>query len=98
MADAFRDVMVYQRAMAEVADAVADGDLTQNVEPHSAADMLGTSFKKMIGNLRDLVGELQGSAHSLADASAQLGTAAGQTGSAVTWAAAFVQTQVRISG
>jgi methyl-accepting chemotaxis protein len=83
MAVAFREVMAYQRAMADVADTVADGDLTRNIEPQSARDVLGTSFKRMIANLRDLVGQVQESAVSLANTSAQLGSAAAQTGSAV---------------
>jgi methyl-accepting chemotaxis protein len=79
----FRRAITYLRGMAEVADAMADGDLTRSVEPHSARDVLGTSFKKMISSLRDLVGQVQESAVSLAETSAQLGSAAAQTGSAV---------------
>ena len=79
----FRRAIAYLKGMAEVADAMAEGDLTRTVEPQSARDGLGTSFKKMILNLRDLVGQVQASAISLADTSAQLGSAASQTGAAV---------------
>jgi hypothetical protein len=54
----------YLRGVMEVAAAMADGDLTQNVEPKSARNGLGTSFKKMIANLRELVGQVQASAIS----------------------------------
>ena len=77
-AAAFRRAIMYLRSMAEVADAMAEGDLTRTVEPQSARDGLGTAFKKMIANLRDLVGQVPGSALSLADTSAQLGDAAAQ--------------------
>ena len=46
-----RRAIAYLRGMAEVADAMADGDLTRTVEPQSARDGLGTSFKQMITNL-----------------------------------------------
>jgi methyl-accepting chemotaxis protein len=83
VAEAFRRMIAYQRAMADVADAMADSDLTTDVTPKSERDHLGTSFKRMIANLRDLVSQVQESAVSLADTSAQLGSAAAQTGSAV---------------
>ena len=83
MADVFREMIAYLGGMAEVADVISNGDLTRTVEPRSPRDALGTSFKKMISNLRELVGQVQSSAISLADTSAQLGSAAAQTGSAV---------------
>ena len=39
----FRRAIAYLRGMAEVADAMAEGDLTRTVEPQSARDGLGTS-------------------------------------------------------
>jgi methyl-accepting chemotaxis protein len=58
-ADAFRAMIGYQRGMAEVARAVAAGDLTHTVEPKSERDELGTAFRSMIADLRVLVGAVQ---------------------------------------
>ena len=44
MADAFRSLITYQREVAEVAEAMAQGDLTQSIEPKSAKDILGTGL------------------------------------------------------
>jgi signal transduction histidine kinase len=59
MALSFRSMIVYQQDMARVANAIAQGDLTQNVEPKSGADLLGNAFRRMSDNLRQLVSELQ---------------------------------------
>ena len=59
MAGAVRDMIAYQQDMARVAHAIAQGDLTQNVEPKSPADQLGVAFQHMIGNLRTLVWQLE---------------------------------------
>jgi methyl-accepting chemotaxis protein len=82
-AAALRRAIAYLRGIAEVADAMAEGDLTRSVEPKSPRDGLGVAFKGMISNLRELVGQVQSSAISLAETSAQLGSAAAQAGSAV---------------
>ena len=83
MADAFRDVMAYQRALAEVADAMADGDLGHDVKPSSEHDILGIAFARMHTSLRELVAQVQQTASGLAETSAHLGAAAKQTGMAV---------------
>ena len=59
MAVSFRSMIAYQQDMARVANAIAQGDLTQNVEPKSEADLLGNAFRRMSDNLRQLVSELQ---------------------------------------
>jgi signal transduction histidine kinase/ActR/RegA family two-component response regulator len=59
MAEAFREMVTYQQTMARVANAMSQGDLSQDVEPKGAADVLGTSFQRMIANLRALVGQLE---------------------------------------
>jgi signal transduction histidine kinase len=43
--------------MARVAHAIARGDLSQDVEPKSEQDVLGTAFRQMSANLRLLVGQ-----------------------------------------
>lgn len=84
MASAFRDMVAYQREMADVASAMADGDLTSDIRPQSERDVLGRSFQRMTVNLRQFVGEVQHSAESLAEASTVLGGAAEHTSAAVT--------------
>ena len=41
MADAFRGMIAYQRAMAAAANAMARGDFSQSVRPKSEWDVLG---------------------------------------------------------
>ena len=62
MAASFRGMIAHQQRMAEIANAIARGDLTQEIEPTSDADVLGNAFRQMSGNLRLLVENLR---HSL---------------------------------
>jgi signal transduction histidine kinase/DNA-binding NarL/FixJ family response regulator/HPt (histidine-containing phosphotransfer) domain-containing protein len=59
MAEAFREMIAYQQEMARVANAMAQSDLSQEVEPKETDDLLGTAFASMTRNLRTLVGELE---------------------------------------
>jgi signal transduction histidine kinase/CheY-like chemotaxis protein len=59
MAQAFGDMIGYQQAMARVANAMAQGDLSHDVEPKATRDVLGTAFQRMIANLRAQVGQLE---------------------------------------
>ncbi len=60
MAEAFRNMVHYQKEMATVATAIAAGDLSMDIEPKSPADELGSAFQQMTRNLRSMVGELEG--------------------------------------
>ena len=69
MADAFRDMIAYQQQMARAANAIATGDLTHDISPSGAEDVLGNAFQQMTRNLRRLVGDLEDAvrtAHQLA--------------------------------
>jgi signal transduction histidine kinase len=59
MADAFRDMIAYQQQMARAANAIASGDLTRDISPSGAEDVLGNAFQQMTRNLRRLVGDLE---------------------------------------
>ncbi len=72
LAESFRRMVSYQKAMADAAQSVADGDLTVEVPNHGADDLLGTAFGKMVLNLRDLVSEVTLSASLVASTSEQL--------------------------
>ncbi len=91
MAAAFGAMVEYQRGMADVARAVAEGDLSRDVRPKSEQDVLGTAFQRMTANLRHLVGEVQSSAGQLAHEASALGVNTGQTGVAAGQVAAGVQ-------
>ena len=59
MATAFREMVAYQQQMAAVANSIAKHDLTQEVEPKSDEDVLGTAFHRMSVNLRALISQLE---------------------------------------
>jgi len=59
MAAAVDDVIAYQQQMARVANAIAARDLSQEVQPKTPSDVLGSAFQRMTANLRVLVGQLQ---------------------------------------
>ncbi|MFQ5344028.1 MAG: HAMP domain-containing protein, partial [Anaerolineae bacterium] len=82
MAAAFRRVIAYNREMADIADRMAQGDLTTNVEPKSGKDVLGIAFSQMVVKLRQLVDQVQQSAQGLGATSQQLAAAAEQAGGA----------------
>jgi methyl-accepting chemotaxis protein len=91
MAGAFREMVGYQHEMAALADAIAAGDLSRDIEPKSPDDVLGHAFARMVVDLRAMVMQLQRWATGLADTSAQVGTASGQAGAAIEQVAASVQ-------
>ena len=59
MAAAVDEAIAYQQHMARVANAIALRDLSQEIQPKSASDVLGSAFQRMTANLRLLVGQLQ---------------------------------------
>ncbi|HEY4440936.1 MAG TPA: methyl-accepting chemotaxis protein, partial [Candidatus Elarobacter sp.] len=62
---AFEKMIAYQQRMTAVADAIADGDLTNDVTPASERDRLAIAFRRMSETLR-------GIAHGVLDASTEL--------------------------
>lgn len=72
MAGAFRDMMAYHQRMATIADQVASGDLTVDVEPQSDHDRLGIALHGMVANLRGLVESLRIRDRALAAASSPI--------------------------
>ncbi len=82
MADAFRRMTAYLQSKAAVADQMAHGDFSEDVEPYSNKDMLGNAFLRMVTNLRALIYQVTDSAGQLNTASEQLASAANQAGRA----------------
>ncbi len=71
LAQTFRRMSLSLQSMAGIAEKIAAGDLRTSVQPQSPKDMLGTSFARMIENLRD---QLRG----LGDGATTLGSAASE--------------------
>jgi len=57
LATAFREMIAYLEETAVAAQAIADGDLTVEVEPKSDRDALGHAFAHMSRELRDALGD-----------------------------------------
>ncbi len=88
---AFNRMITYLKEMAVVAQRVADGDLTTNIQPQSARDTLGTAFARMVKNLHTSLGLVGETAGTLLGASGQMSTSASQTGTATREIAATIQ-------
>ena len=81
----------YMIEMAEVAQRIAEGDLTAALTPKCAEDELGIAFNRMITNLRSSVSQVAESASSLGAASEQLASAANQAGQATSQISTTIQ-------
>ncbi len=81
----------YLITMAEMAQKIADGDLTVTVTPRSEKDELGQAFAKMVAGLQRSMGEVSQSAAALSSASEQLASVSGQAGQATAQIAATIQ-------
>ena len=81
----------YMIEMAEIAQRIANGDLTVNLTPKCAEDELGSAFEQMIVNLRKLVAEVNNSANALGLASEQLASAASQASQATSQISTTIQ-------
>jgi methyl-accepting chemotaxis protein len=83
LANSFGQMVEYLRDKATIAEAMADGDLTNDVEPHTEKDVLGNAFKRMTGQLRTLVGSIGTTAGDVTTASQQMASTSAETGRAV---------------
>ncbi len=76
VAEAFRATIQYQTEMAGALEAMTRGDLSRSVTPKSERDVLGTSFVRMIENIRMLIGALSSNTDTVAATSRQLAATA----------------------
>jgi PAS domain S-box-containing protein len=70
MLAAFQELVNYLQGMADmaaVADAVARGEMTSDVQPVSERDVLGRAFQHMLRSLRGLVAHMQAQAQELGE-------------------------------
>ncbi|MBI5556055.1 MAG: methyl-accepting chemotaxis protein [Deltaproteobacteria bacterium] len=67
------DIMIIGlRKRAELAEAIASGDLTQKVTVYSEHDLLGNSLSRMVENLAGMIEQIQGNSWRLNHSSDQL--------------------------
>ncbi len=95
MADAFRDMIDYLKDMAVVANQLAEGDLTAQVQPRSERDALGHAFAQMLSSLRSLISQVKSDANQVGLASSQLAATANQAGEATNQIATTIQQVAR---
>jgi methyl-accepting chemotaxis protein len=79
----YQGLTAYVGNLASAAQQIANGDLSDRVEPKSAADVLGHAFAQMVDNLREMVTQVVRNAADVAAASAQLTHASEQSGEAI---------------
>jgi methyl-accepting chemotaxis protein len=75
LSESFRKLGNYMRASADLAAALARGDLTRAVRPSDQRDLLGNAMYDTVTRLNDLVGKIQASGRQLSSAAEQLMTA-----------------------
>ena len=66
------------KATADVADAIAGGDLTVDAKPQSDKDTLGIALENMVTKLRDIVGQVSTAAENMSAGSQELSASAEQ--------------------
>jgi len=91
LAEAMREMISYQRGIAQLAEVVADNDLRVNVAPKSEKDELGLAFAKMVANLKMMIEQVAENAVNLNSASGQLALASTQAGQATSQISATIQ-------
>jgi methyl-accepting chemotaxis protein len=83
MAKDFGDMVEYLKSTAAVAEAIAEGDLSQDPPLHSEHDALGRALATMTDNLRRLVGEINDASGVLSDSTERMAETSRDTGRAV---------------
>ncbi|HZE26937.1 MAG TPA: methyl-accepting chemotaxis protein [Terriglobales bacterium] len=79
LARTFASMVKYLKEMAEVSEAIANGDLMVDVQPRSKQDTLGHAFQQMVKSLRDLVRNVRDLASQVASASSQVAGASDES-------------------
>ncbi len=87
----FENLVGYFKEMANVADTIADNDLTIEFQAKSQQDQLGNAFARMTKNLLNTVKSLGEMANQVSNASTELASSANQAGMATNQIAATIQ-------
>lgn len=77
--DAFRAMVLYQREVTAIAQAISQGELRELVRPKSERDSLGRALELMTRNLRLFIGSISMNAVGLNDSSSELARATHET-------------------
>ena len=91
LANSFREMITFQKSMAEAAEELSNGNLTVEIHPKSEEDVLGTAFSRMLMNLREAISSVASNAANLNQASTQLAQASDQAGQATSQIALTIQ-------
>ncbi|MHB1837513.1 MAG: methyl-accepting chemotaxis protein [Solirubrobacteraceae bacterium] len=83
MAADFNEMIEYLRTTADLAEAIAGGDLTVDVQPRSERDALGNALADMTGGLRRLVGSINSATGSMSSSSQEIATNSENAGRSV---------------
>ncbi len=78
LASAFRKLIEYMKELAFAAENIADNNLTVAVTPKSEKDVLGNSFKTMIGNLTGMIRQMADNARELVSAANEISSSSEQ--------------------
>lgn len=70
--DSMRKMLIYLREMADVAGAIATGDLRTQVDPRSEADLFSRAFRDMTENLREMIGRVKEAANAVAGSATEI--------------------------
>ena len=90
-ANELRRVDDYMNTIIEIANRVAENDLSMEVQERSESDKLGIAFRKMIEDLRKTIAEINQATQSVNMASEQLAQASEQSGHATTQITTTIQ-------
>ncbi len=75
LADNFRSMVSHLKRMAGVSAAVAEGELTVEIEPLSKRDTIATAFSRMARGLREMVRRVRDTASQVAAGASQMASA-----------------------
>jgi methyl-accepting chemotaxis protein len=92
LADSFRELSGYVKESAQVADALAAGDLSRSVRSRGDADLLGGAMGAMVANLQAIVTQLREAGLALSSASEQLDATNSQVASSAQETAGMAST------
>jgi methyl-accepting chemotaxis protein len=74
LAESFREVAAYIRAVSEVVNALSRGDLAASLEPRGEADVLGHAVATLVTKLRELVQAMQSAGTEIGSSSQTMST------------------------
>lgn len=88
---AMQNMVSYLQETGEVANAIAENDLSIDIQPRSDKDELRLAFTRMVTSLRNSFKDIKQTANNLKTASEQLASAADQAGQATNQIAITIQ-------